>query len=160
LKKCDDDPDGLIINFHDKVYGENGREEYNTEPLMQDLNIYVMHVKFMYMRARPYQVSEYHGVKIEYNEKIQNKGTANTPSYPSGHTMAAFFAARICGLHYPDCEKEFLRLAETVGKSRIKEGVHFKSDNEYARRLVDKVVMPAYLKYIFDEQNSSNSLLL
>jgi len=151
LKKCDDDPDGLVIDFHDKVYDRNGREEYNIEPLMQDLNIYVMHVKFMYMRARPYQVSEYHGVEIEHNEKMQNEGTANTPSYPSGHTMAAFFAARICGFYYPECEQEFLRLADTAGKSRIKEGVHFKSDNEYARQLVDEVLMPAYLEYIFDE---------
>lgn len=148
LKKCDDDPDGLIIDFHDKVYNENGREEYNIEALMSDLNIYVMNVKFIYMRARPYQVSEYHGVKIKHNEKMQNKGTANTPSYPSGHTMAAFFAARICGFHHPNCEKEFLRLAETVGKSRIKEGVHFKSDNEYAKQLVDEVLMPVYLEYI------------
>tara|TARA_Y100000593_G_C4268164_1_gene315904 strand:+ start:695 stop:1381 length:687 start_codon:yes stop_codon:yes gene_type:complete len=151
LQKCDDDPDGLIIDFNDKVYNEDGKERYNITPVMNDVNIYVMNVKLIYKRARPYQVSEYHGVKIKHNEKMQNEGTANTPSYPSGHTMSAFFAARICGFYHPECEKEFLRLAETVGKSRIKEGVHFKSDNEYAKQLVDEVLMPAYLEYIFNE---------
>ena len=107
-----------------------------------------MNVKFIYKRARPYQVSEYHKVEIKHNKPMQNEGTANTPSYPSGHTMAAFLAAKICGFYYPECEKEFLRLAETVGRSRIKEGVHFKSDNEYSKLLVDEVVMPAYLEHI------------
>ena len=79
---------------------------------------------------------------------MQKTGTAATPSYPSGHTAAAYFAAEIASHHKPQLEKEFLNLANIVALSRIKEGVHFPSDNEYAIKLVKEVLMPAYLRTV------------
>tara|TARA_B100000287_G_scaffold259395_1_gene243973 strand:- start:8342 stop:9028 length:687 start_codon:yes stop_codon:yes gene_type:complete len=151
LKKCDDKPNGVITDFHDRVYGQDLSKAYEIEGVMEDVNIFVMKIKMLYKRARPYQISEHHGIDIYYNKKMQKKGTANTPSYPSGHTISAFLAARICSYFKPECEKEFIRLARLVGKSRVKEGVHFPSDNEYSVLLVDQVLMPAYLNYITNE---------
>ena len=148
LKKCDDEPDKIITDFYEKVYGENAYELFDIEAVMKDLNVFIMRAKMFYKRARPYQVSDYHNVKINFNKKMQHKGTANTPSYPSGHTAAGFLAARICSHFKPECEEEFSRLAKLVGKSRIKEGVHFKSDNDYSELLVDSILMPAYLKHL------------
>ena len=151
LKKCDDYPSKIVMDFHDKVYGGDGEKEYNIIPVMEDVNVFIMRMKMFYKRARPYQLSEYHGVDIHFDKKIQHKGTANTPSYPSGHTASAFLTANICSYFKPEAGKEFLRIAEAVGKSRIKEGVHFPSDNEYSRLLVDQVLMPAYLNHALNE---------
>tara|TARA_R100000808_G_C2153403_1_gene163566 strand:- start:5200 stop:5886 length:687 start_codon:yes stop_codon:yes gene_type:complete len=151
LKKCDDYPDGIVTDFCDKIYGGDSKKEYKISQVMEDVNVFIMRMKMFYKRARPYQLSEYHEIDINFDKKMQNKGTANTPSYPSGHTASAFLAANICGYFHPAAEKEFLRIAETVGKSRIKEGVHFQSDNEYSKILVNQVLMPAYLSYSLNE---------
>tara|TARA_Y100001963_G_scaffold32654_1_gene45290 strand:+ start:14983 stop:15663 length:681 start_codon:yes stop_codon:yes gene_type:complete len=146
LKRCDDDPDGIVFDLNDMIIGEDSKQKYNSKALMEDLNVFIMRMKLRYGRARPYQVSDYHNVIIDYNKKIQKKGTANTPSYPSGHTAAAYFAAGICSYHTPEAKDQFLNLANVVAMSRIKEGVHFPSDNEYSIFLVNEVLMPAYLK--------------
>jgi len=146
LKKCDDNPDGVVFGLNDKVNKDFSSKDINADDIMYDLNTFIMKMKTRFGRARPYQVCDYHNVYIDYNKKMQKKGTANTPSYPSGHTAAAYFAAGICSYHKPELEKEFLNLANIVAMSRIKEGVHFPSDNEYAIKLVEESLMPAYLR--------------
>jgi len=146
LRKCDDDPDGVVFGLNDKVNEEFKSKKIDVKSIMSDLNTFIIKMKLNFGRARPYQVSDYHNIYIDYNKKMQKKGTANTPSYPSGHTAAAYLAAAICSYHKPELEKEFLNLANIVAMSRIKEGVHFPSDNEYAIKLVEKSLMPAYLR--------------
>ena len=47
-----------------------------------------------------------------------------------------------------ELETDFMRLAGIVGDSRIKEGVHYSSDNEYSILLVNEVLLPSYLERI------------
>jgi hypothetical protein len=51
-----------------------------------------------------------------------------SPSYPSGHTTAAFAAAIVLGYLMPKRAKEFLNIAMQVAYSRNYAGVHFPSD--------------------------------
>ena len=148
LMRCDDDPDGVVFNFYDKVNPPIKSKDINIKDLMSDLNIFIIKMKMHFNRARPFQVSDYHNIEIYYNKKMQKTGTAATPSYPSGHTAAAYFAAEIASHYKPQLKKEFLNLANIVALSRIEEGVHFPSDNEYAIKLVKEVLMPAYLRTV------------
>tara|TARA_Y100000592_G_scaffold97667_1_gene168888 strand:- start:900 stop:1238 length:339 start_codon:yes stop_codon:yes gene_type:complete len=104
-----------------------------------------MKLKMHYNRPRPYQIAEHYGIKLDYNKSIQN-GAANHPSYPSGHTLSAYFTARVLGHVKPQVEKDLIKRAMMVADSRVMEGVHFKSDNDFSVYLVDNVLMPAFLK--------------
>ena len=98
-------------------------------------------------KSKP-EISDEAELNEAHNKKMQKTGTAATPSYPSGHTAAAYFAAEIASYYKPELGKEFLNLANIVALSRIKEGVHFPSDNEYAIKLAKEVLMPAYLRTV------------
>lgn len=52
----------------------------------------------------------------------------NSPSFPSGHTTAAFAAATVLGHLMPKRRQEFLDAAEQVAYSRMYAGMHFRSD--------------------------------
>lgn len=52
----------------------------------------------------------------------------NNPSYPSGHTTAAFAAAIVLGRLMPDRRGEFLDVAMQASYARLYGGVHFPSD--------------------------------
>ena len=98
-----------------------------------------------YGRPRPYQIAEYYGIDLDYNKDIQH-GAAHAPSYPSGHTLSAYFAARVLSFIDPTYEDQLKEKAVMVADSRIVEGVHFRSDNMFSFYLVDRVLMPAFIK--------------
>ncbi|MBC7461852.1 MAG: phosphatase PAP2 family protein [Thermoleophilia bacterium] len=52
----------------------------------------------------------------------------NNPSYPSGHTTAAYAGAEVMAYLMPDRAAEFRGLAEQVAYSRLYGGVHFPTD--------------------------------
>jgi hypothetical protein len=52
----------------------------------------------------------------------------NNPSYPSGHTTAAFAAALVLSHLMPDRRAEFMGLAREASWARVYSGVHFPSD--------------------------------
>ncbi len=52
----------------------------------------------------------------------------NSPSYPSGHTTAAFAAGLVLAHLMPDRRDEFLGLAREASWARVYAGVHFPSD--------------------------------
>ena len=52
----------------------------------------------------------------------------NNPSYPSGHTTAAFGAAMVLAHLMPDRRDEFMGMAREASWARVYAGVHFPSD--------------------------------
>lgn len=52
----------------------------------------------------------------------------NNPSYPSGHTSAAYAAALVLSHLMPDRAAEFMGLAEEASWARLYGGVHFPTD--------------------------------
>ena len=88
-------------------------------------------------------------IENEINKKIASKsGTAASPSYPSGHTIAAYFAAHIAAHIRPDLKEQLIKRADFVAYSRLYEGLHFRSDNDFSIYLVENALMPAFLKAI------------
>lgn len=90
-------------------------------PILLDLKDY-------YNRPRPSQVSDI---------IPQKSSTADTPSYPAGHSFQAYILADYLGrkhlLHY----FAFRRIANRIANARVRAGLHYPSDNRAARQLAD-----------------------
>jgi|GEM_PF-1963318 len=80
---------------------------------------------------RPYELAESYGVEFPYN----HLESAQSRSYPSGHTTQAFYLAHFLSSIYPELSESFYDLAQMIADSRIEHGVHFPSDNEAGKML-------------------------
>ena len=90
----------------------------------------LLHVlKYTINRPRPYQVNE--------NIDILESKTGNTPAYPAGHALQAYYLAKKLSVQYPDKREKLYEIAEKCNICRIKAGIHYKSDGEFSKRLVD-----------------------
>ena len=71
--------------------------------------------------------------------KYDHLESAQTPSYPSGHTAQGYYIAEMLSREYPDCTEELFGLAELIADSRLERGVHVPSDNEAGKLLAQKL---------------------
>jgi hypothetical protein len=92
----------------------------------------IMYYKRLYNRARPVQVAP------EIVDALYST-TANTPAYPSGHAFQAYYAAKLLSQWEPEKKKEWEAIAEKCANIRIIAGLHYPSDRDFARRLVNKL---------------------
>jgi len=145
LKEMNEDPALFIINHYKKISGKNIPNDIFKFISDGDVEVLAMKLKMHYNRPRPYQLAKHYGIDLDYNRSIQNN-SANTPSYPSGHTLSAYFSANVISLIEPNLKPSLMKRARMVADSRIYEGVHFKSDNDFSVFLVDNALMPAFLK--------------
>ena len=96
----------------------------------------IIHLHKNYFNAlRPNEFAEKHGVdfKSDYLESAQ------TPSYPSGHTTQAYYVAMKLSALYPNLKKYFFKMADMIAQARIDRGVHFPSDNEAGKLLAIRI---------------------
>jgi len=92
----------------------------------------IMYYKRLYNRARPVQEAP----KIV---DALNSTTADTPAFPSGHAFQAYYAAKLLSQWEPTRKKEWDDIAERVANIRIIAGLHYPSDRDFAKRLVNKL---------------------
>jgi len=148
LKEMDDDPSGFVYKYYEKLSEKKLPRVFIELIDGGDLEILAMKLKVHYGRPRPYELALHHDVYFKYNKKIQKQGTAGTPSYPSGHTLAAYFAAYVASYVRPEFKNKLMKRAEMVAHSRIYEGLHFPSDNQFSIYIVENFLMPAFLKKV------------
>ena len=154
-KELDKDFVKLIFNYADEKNLDYDKK--TIEDLVKDFAHLIIRLKEKYNRARPYQVAAVKGLDLNYNKTIQGAGgTANSPSYPSGHTAQAYLAAELVAKNNPDHRDELIAIAERVAMARIKEGVHFPSDNEFSKVLVRNYVLPKLDKKVYLNKMSAN----
>lgn len=84
---------------------------------------------------RPRELAE--DIGVDFDSKFLK--SAQSPSYPSGHTSQAFYVAHHLSEKYPELSEKFYLLAEMVAESRVDLGVHFPSDNLAGKILAYKV---------------------
>ena len=106
------------------IVGENKK---NYEDLIEDINYYAMSLKMKYQRPRPYEISN--------RIKSTKTKTDDTPSFPSGHSMAAHGLERALGKKYPDKKKELKEMADRISLSRMQMGSHYPSDIQAGKKL-------------------------
>ena len=112
----------------DAEYIKNLRE--HTIPIIKGFKEY-------FKRARPSEVARAMG--IPWQGDISKMKTANSYSYPSGHTAQAYYIALNLSDKYPDLSPALMELAEMVSQSRIDRGVHFPSDISAGRKLAKQI---------------------
>ena len=84
---------------------------------------------------RPDELADSYGLDFP----VSYMDSAQSPSYPSGHTTQAFYLAHVLASEYPEISEDFYNLAQMVADSRIEHGVHLPSDNE-AGKLLAKTI--------------------
>lgn len=90
-----------------------------------------LYLKYSINRARPHQVNK--------NIKPLESTTADTPAYPAGHALQAYFLAEVLGKKYPEKKVLFDKIAKDCDNVRVKAGLHYPSDGVFAKRIVDLV---------------------
>ena len=68
--------------------------------------------------------------KLGYEFEYDFLESAQSPSYPSGHTTQAYYIALTLSEKYPELKDSLMLIASLIAESRIDRGVHFKSDND------------------------------
>jgi hypothetical protein len=84
----------------------------------------------LFNRARPEQVAP------KLIDSL-NSNSDDTPSYPSGHAFHVFYAAKLLSQWEPHRKKEWDEIAERSANIRVIAGLHYPSDIEFAKKLVD-----------------------
>lgn len=98
--------------------------------IMVDTRIMEYTVKYKLLRPRPYQL----------DRTLEPLQIMTTPSFASGHTLWAYTQAYAWSELMPDKRKTFLDLAYDIGHSREVMGIHYPSDEEFARNIAHRML--------------------
>jgi len=85
----------------------------------------IKHHKEHFSTPRPHELAQQYEIPFEYDFLE----TAQTPSYPSGHTAQAYYTAIKLSAIFPQLKDQLFTLAKMIEEARIDRGVHFPSDN-------------------------------
>jgi len=99
-----------------------------------DIAPILVKLKYHFQRVRPYQLSHILSMRL-YPFESQ---TADSPSYPSGHSVQSKLYADVLGNKYPKYYKQLQGLAADISESRLAMGLHYPSDilfSEYVSEL-------------------------
>lgn len=110
--------------------------------IIEDVNKILLPIIFDYKQhfdsLRPTQLAKKVGHPFRGDHLLES---AQTASYPSGHTTQAFYLAHFLSDMYPDLKEQLLVLAQMIADSRIDRGVHFPSDNAAGKQLAETLFM-------------------
>jgi len=97
-------------------------------------------LKILYNRARPY----------EYDNSIDVLPTAwsTEASYPSGHAFCGYAIANKYSKIFPERKDQLFELINNITEVRVKAGVHYPGDMQYAKYFVNKY--EKYLPFLFN----------
>tara|TARA_Y100000389_G_scaffold204242_1_gene255785 strand:+ start:301 stop:855 length:555 start_codon:yes stop_codon:yes gene_type:complete len=110
-------------------YVKENLKELNS--IIHEPNIIILSFKYFFNRARPNQ--------IDSTIEPLNISTAQTPAYPAGHAFQAYYLAKKLSKKYPHLTKIFNEIANECDITRVKAGLHYPSDGNFARYLVNKL---------------------
>ena len=109
-----------------------------AEDIAQDVLKIAMYLKYKFLRPRPYQLAPYYDGDIQ----SMDEDAEESPAYPSGHSMMGFALSKLYADLYPEHASTFVDLGRRVGLSRIQAGVHYPSDIQYAKALIEHLMGP------------------
>ncbi|MDA7670331.1 phosphatase PAP2 family protein [Akkermansiaceae bacterium] len=138
--KFDEDLSGMLIETADKC-GVSNPSKF-IEELYKDINPIIMKLKYFYNRVRPYQLANI----LSYPLNPMPTISAQSPSYPSGHTVQSRVFAEILSFRYPDQQDMLMKFADKCSQSRIIMGVHFPSDGIFGKQLSDGIILDENFK--------------
>jgi len=92
-------------------------------------------LKYFYNRARPLQVAP--EIINKQNGTLLHSDSANTPAYPSGHAIQAYYLAKVLARKFPAKTQALMEIATKCSNIRIIAGLHFPSDRDFGWWVVD-----------------------
>ena len=107
-----------------------------TLDIINDLKPLLIRLKYFYQRPRPKQLAQYYKLSMfPYNSY-----SADTPSYPSGHTLEAYVVLNVIANKFPN-EFHFCNdMIYDVADSRLHLGLHYVTDNEFAIQVAKEIL--------------------
>ena len=106
------------------------------ESIQEDINPLLTKLKYYFQRPRPYQLAEYYKLKLF----PYSSNTANTPSFPSGHSYQARIITEVIGNLYPQTYALMQKIFDDICYSRLYLGLHYQSDIDVGIFCADKVL--------------------
>jgi hypothetical protein len=110
-------------------------EKVCTE-IQKDINPLIAKLKVHYNRPRPYQLANYYKLKLFPYESF----SANSPSFPSGHTTQSYVMLNVIGSMYPIQYKYCKNIIDDIAESRKNLGLHYQSDNDFSYLIGEKIL--------------------
>ena len=104
--------------------------------IQDDINPLIAKLKVHFNRPRPYQLANYYKLKLFPFDSF----SANTASYPSGHTIQACVMLNVIGSMHPVQYKYCKNIIDDVAEIRINLGLHYPSDNDFALEVAEKIL--------------------
>ena len=111
-----------------RSYGIHVNEQEAEDTIIK-LRPVITLLKNYFNRQRPDALAR--DYDIDWNDDFLK--SAQTLSYPSGHTIQAYFLAGKLSEMFPEHSDDLFIIAEMVSQSRIDRGVHFPTDVEYGK---------------------------
>lgn len=104
--------------------------------IYDDVKPLLLKLKYFHQRPRPYQLAEYYKLKLfPYNSH-----SADTPSFPSGHSFQARIITEVIGNVYPQTYALMQKIFMDICYSRLYMGLHYQSDIDVGIFCADKVL--------------------
>ena len=110
--------------------------------MSEDIGALIIQLKNHYQRPRPFQLALYTNQNLHPHDSV----SAQSPSYPSGHAVQAFFILSVIAFHYEDKKDELMKLAKQIADSRIILGLHYPSDNNFGLEVVNELLLKDDIK--------------
>jgi hypothetical protein len=125
-----------FIEFILKDVEEKDEIIKTIESIQEDINPLLMKLKYYFQRPRPFQLAEYYKLKLFPYSSI----TANSPSFPSGHSYQARIITEVIGNIYPQTYALMQKIFDDICYSRLYLGLHYQSDIDVGIFCADKVL--------------------
>jgi hypothetical protein len=149
--------------FHDRnvfqsIVNNIKSDDVDIVELIQDINKdispLILKLKYYYQRPRPFQLANYYKLGLY----PLDSRTANTASYPSGHTIQAYVVLHIIAELIPEEKEKCMKLIDDIAQSREYMGLHFPSDNDFGKMVGKKILShPKFIeKYTITENEDEN----
>jgi hypothetical protein len=129
----DEDLKGMCEDMANKCGMENSQQFVKS--VFDDIGTIIMKLKFFYNRIRPYQLANIY----QYPLNPMPTTSAQSPSYPSGHTIQSKVIADILTFKYPDQSSPLEKFAEKCSESRLILGVHYPSDSVFGLQIASVI---------------------
>jgi hypothetical protein len=132
--------DQSLINFYNAVRFDSKEEAEEYQKILigvfNDVLPLIFKLKFHYQRPRPFQLANYHKLKLFPFHSY----SADSPAYPSLHACMAHVLAVVMANRYPTAAKYFRDVANDISISRQYLGVNYKSSMDAGILVAGKVL--------------------
>jgi membrane-associated phospholipid phosphatase len=136
-KIYDENFEGYFINVMSNAGADRDDVTNTINEIKKDIYGFIIKLKYHYQRVRPIQLSHILSMRLYPFDSV----TADTPSYPSGHSIQSKVYAEVLGNKYPKFYNKLQELAADIYQSRLAMGIHYPSDclfGEYVTELILK----------------------